>query len=78
MTQEMTQYDKMTKTPLVKLIVSLGIPTTLCMLITSLYNMADTYFVGTLVSKALADRNKEEASEYVSTGFYTGLFFFRE
>lgn len=107
MTQEMTQYDKMTKTPLVKLIVSLGIPTTISMLITSLYNMADTYFVGTLgespqaatgilftlqaiiqavafmlgqgsgtlVSKALADRNKEEASEYVSTGFYTGLFF---
>ncbi len=102
----MTQYDKMTKTPLVKLIVSLGIPTTISMLVTSLYNMADTYFVGTLgespqaatgilftlqaiiqavafmlgqgsgtmVSKALADRNKEEASEYVSTGFFTGIF----
>lgn len=107
MTQEMTQYDKMTKTPLVKLIVTLGIPTTISMLVTSIYNMADTYFVGTLgespqaatgilftlqaiiqavafmlgqgsgtmVSKALADRNKEEASEYVSTGFFTGLFF---
>lgn len=106
MAQQMTQYDKMTKTPLVKLIVSLGIPTTISMLVTSLYNMADTYFVGTLgespqaatgilftlqaiiqavafmlgqgsgtlVSKALADRNKEEASEYVSTGFFTGLF----
>lgn len=106
MTQTMTQYDKMTKTPLVKLIVSLGIPTTISMLVTSIYNMADTYFVGTLgespqaatgilftlqaiiqaiafmlgqgsgtmVSKALADRNKEEASEYVSTGFFTALF----
>lgn len=105
MTQTMTQYDKMTKTPLVKLIVSLGIPTTISMLVTSIYNMADTYFVGTLgespqaatgilftlqaiiqaiafmlgqgsgtmVSKALADRNKEEASEYVSTGFYTAI-----
>ena len=104
---KMTQYDKMTKTPLVKLIVSLGIPTTISMLVTSLYNMADTYFVGTLgespqaatgilftlqaiiqavafmlgqgsgtmVSKALADRDKEEASEYVSTGFFTGIFF---
>ena len=103
----MTQYDKMTKTPLVKLIISLGIPTTISMLVTSLYNMADTYFVGTLgespqaatgilftlqaiiqavafmlgqgsgtmVSKALADRNKEEASEYVSTGFFTALAF---
>ena len=102
----MTQYDKMTKTPLVKLIVSLGVPTTISMLVTSLYNMADTYFVGTLgespqaatgilftlqaiiqavafmlgqgsgtmVSKALADRDKDEASEYVSTGFFTALF----
>ena len=38
-------YDKMTKTPLAKLIVSLGIPTTISMLVTSIYNMADTYFV---------------------------------
>ena len=107
MAEKMTQYDKMTKTPLVKLIISLGIPTTISMLVTSIYNMADTYFVGTLgespqaatgilftlqaiiqavafmlgqgsgtmVSKALADRNKEEATEYVSTGFFTGLFF---
>lgn len=44
----MNQYDKMTKTPLLKLIVSLGIPTTISMLVTSIYNMADTYFVGTL------------------------------
>ena len=38
MAQQMTQYDKMTKSPLVKLIVSLGIPTTISMLVTSLYN----------------------------------------
>jgi putative MATE family efflux protein len=44
----MSHYDKMTQTPLVKLIVSLGIPTTISMLVTSIYNMADTYFVGTL------------------------------
>ena len=106
MAEQMTQYDKMTKTPLVKLIVSLGIPTTISMLVTSIYNMADTYFVGTLgesqqaatgilftlqaiiqaiafmlgqgsgtmVSKALADRNKDEATEYASTGFFTALF----
>ncbi len=41
-------YQKMTTTPLAKLIVSLGIPTTISMLVTSLYNMVDTYFVGTL------------------------------
>lgn len=41
-------YEKMTQTPVVKLIVQLGLPTTLSMLITNIYNMADTYFVGTL------------------------------
>ena len=41
-------YDKMTKTPVSKLIVSLGIPTTVSMLITNIYNLADTYFVGSL------------------------------
>ena len=41
-------YDKMTKTPVWRLIVALGIPTTVSMLISSIYNLADTYFVGTL------------------------------
>ncbi len=48
MTEARTHYDKMTKTQLTKLIVSLGMPTTISMLITNIYNMADTYFVGTL------------------------------
>ena len=105
MTESKAYYDKMTKTPLTRLIVSLGIPTTISMLVTNIYNMVDTYFVGTLgespqaatgilftlqaiiqaiafmlgqgsgtmVSKALADRNEEEATEYVSTGFFTGV-----
>lgn len=105
MTSTDTYYKKMTETPVSKLIVSLGIPTTISMLVTSIYNMADTYFVGTLgesqqaatgilftlqaiiqavafmlgqgsgtmVSKALADKNKDEASEYVSTAFFVGL-----
>lgn len=103
-TESEKYYKKMTETPLTKLVVTLGIPTTISMLITSIYNMVDTYFVGTLgesqqaatgilftlqaiiqaisfmlgqgsgsmVSKALADRNPEEASEYVSTAFFTG------
>lgn len=41
-------YKKMTETPVAKLIVKLGIPTTVAMLITSIYNMADTYFVGAI------------------------------
>ena len=48
MTESQIYYDKMTKTPLTRLIVSLGIPTTISMLVTNIYNMADTYFVGTL------------------------------
>jgi len=40
------QYIKMTETPVAKLILMLGIPTTISMLVTSIYNMADTYFVG--------------------------------
>lgn len=105
MTSTDAYYKKMTETPVSKLIISLGIPTTISMLVTSIYNMADTYFVGelgesqqaatgilftlqaiiqavafmlgqgsgTMVSKALADKNKNEASEYVSTAFFVGL-----
>ena len=39
------QYKKMTQTPVSKLIITLGIPTTISMLITNIYNMADSYFV---------------------------------
>lgn len=42
------QYKKMTQTPVSKLIISLGIPTTVSMLITNIYNMADSYFVSQL------------------------------
>lgn len=105
MTTADAYYQKMTETPVPKLIVKLGIPTTISMLITSIYNMADTYFVGTLgesqqaatgilftlqaiiqavsfmlgqgsgtlVSKSLAEKNTDRASEYVSTAFFTGL-----
>lgn len=47
-------YIKMTETPVPKLILNLGIPTTISMLITNIYNMADTYFVGTLGESAQA------------------------
>ncbi|MBO5937948.1 MAG: MATE family efflux transporter [Clostridia bacterium] len=97
-------YKKMTETSVAKLIIRLGVPTTISMLITSIYNLVDTYFVGTLgesqqaatgilfslqtiiqaiafmlghgsgtfVAKALADKNKKEATEYVSSAFFTG------
>ncbi len=42
----------MTKTPVARLIIALGIPTTISMLVTNIYNMADTYFVGSLGESA--------------------------
>ncbi len=40
-----SQYIKMTQTPVPRLVITLGIPTTISMLITNIYNMADSYFV---------------------------------
>lgn len=54
MTNVDQHYIKMTQTPVSKLILNLGIPTTISMLITNIYNMADTYFVGTLGESAQA------------------------
>ena len=54
MTHADLHYKKMTETPVSLLILKLGIPTTISMLITSIYNMADTYFVGTLGESAQA------------------------
>ena len=52
--RERRQFVKMTQTPMPKLIISLGIPTTLSMMVTSLYNLADTAFVSTLGDPAIA------------------------
>lgn len=54
MTNAEKHYEKMTQTPVSQLILQLGIPTTISMLITSIYNMADTYFVGTQGESAQA------------------------
>ncbi len=51
-TKGKSQYDKMLTTPIPKLIISLGIPTTISMLVTTVYNLADTYFVGRLGTSA--------------------------
>ncbi len=42
------QFIKMTEEPVWKLVLILGLPTTISMLITNIYNMADTYFVSGL------------------------------
>lgn len=48
MQKEELQYNKMINTPVKKLVLTLGIPTTISMLVTSIYNIADTYFVSNL------------------------------
>ena len=48
--RERKQFIKMTQTPITRLIIGLGIPTTLSMMVTSLYNLADAYFVSRLAS----------------------------
>ena len=47
-----SQYDMMTKQPVESLILKLGLPTTISMLVTSIYNMADSYFVGQINTSA--------------------------
>ncbi|MCR5799232.1 MAG: MATE family efflux transporter [Lachnospiraceae bacterium] len=47
-----TQYDMMTLQPVPSLILKLGLPTTISMLVTSIYNMADSYFVGAIGTSA--------------------------
>ena len=48
------QFAKMTETPVKKLVVTLGIPTTISMLVTNIYNMADTFFIGQISTSASA------------------------
>lgn len=104
MTNSEEHYRKMTGTPVSKLILNLGIPTTISMLITNIYNMADTYFVGmvgesaqaatgilftvqaimqgiafmlghgggTYIARALAKKDAQEATTYISSCFFTG------
>ena len=46
--RKLIHYKKMTETPVPKLVLKLAVPTTISMVISSIYNMADTYFVSCL------------------------------
>lgn len=50
--RERKQFVKMTQMPIARLVILLGIPTMLSMMVTSLYNLADTYFVTMLHDKS--------------------------
>lgn len=51
--REKKQFIKMTKMPISRLIIGLGIPTMLSMMVTSLYNLADTFFVSLIGDDAI-------------------------
>ncbi len=52
MDKQTLQYKKMTETPIPRLIISLSVPTIINMLVTNIYNLVDTAFVGRLGNSA--------------------------
>ncbi len=51
-TQQEQRHEMMIKTPVDKLIMKMAIPTVVAMMISAIYNMADTYFVSQLSTAA--------------------------
>ena len=72
--RERKQFVKMTRTPIPRLIISLGIPTMLSMMVTSLYNLADTYFVSLLGNDAVTAAVGEGAIEPSRYDSYLKLY----
>ena len=50
--EQKKHFHYMTETPVSRLILSLAIPTIISMLVTNLYNTADTWFVSSLGTSA--------------------------
>ena len=48
------RHTYLTETPIPKLIPALAVPTIISMLVTGIYNSADTYFVGRISTQATA------------------------
>ncbi len=68
------KYITMTTSPVPSLIMKLAIPTIISMLVTSLYNLADTYFVGHISTQATAAVGVSFAAMSViqAIGFFFG------
>lgn len=50
--KEISQYEKMTNTPVPQLILTLSVPSVISMLVNNVYNLVDTAFVGRLGTSA--------------------------
>ena len=68
------KYIQMTQTPVPSLIIKLAIPTIISMLVTGLYNMADTFFVGQIstVDTAAVSLVLTVMSIIQAVGFFCG------
>ena len=83
--QQEQKFQEMTTAPVGRLICRLAVPCIISMLITSFYNMADTFFVGMLKSNAatgavgvvfsreLGKHNPADAANMAATGFFSAL-----
>lgn len=50
--KNVSQYEKMTRTPIPRLVLGLSVPAVISMLVTNIYNLVDTAFVGRLGTSA--------------------------
>lgn len=101
------RYVRMGSEPIPRLVVSLAVPSVISMLVSSIYNLADTYFVSSIgtsaagavgvimplmgimqavgmtfgtgassnISRLLGTGDKQRASQFASTAFFTSLSF---
>ena len=53
-TVKQSKHELLTETPIPKLVWKLAVPTSISMLVTGIYNTADTYFVGQISTEATA------------------------
>ena len=71
------RFRKMTETPVRRLIISLSVPTVISNLVSTLYNAADTFFVGqgsgNNMSRQLGSHHEDTAEVLASTGFFSSL-----
>ena len=54
MSKNTSQYDRLINTPIPRLVIEMGIPGIVSMMITTVYNMVDTWFVAQLGTQAVA------------------------
>ena len=73
--RQKAQFQKMTETPIAPLVIKLGIPTTISMLVTSIYNMADTFFIGQYGAGLLETGSESAEAARTSASGAVGVVF---